>query len=208
MGLFLTVWSLSALALLVPAIVVPMLKLSAFIEPFTLQVGSGSFFFEQQTLLYQNKSILNLLSLLVQSGKINLLVLAVGMVFFCLILPILKTFSSIVSIFKPEITANNRAIHWLAFSSSKWSMTDVLVVAFLMAVIGMDQLVSSHVAALNELLRQSQLLVASSSSNLGAGFYFFVGFVFLSFLISGRTKAYYHLRIGAKSAHLNPPPRS
>ena len=60
-------------------------------------------------------------------------------------------------------------------------MADVFVVALIMAYIGMDQLVSSHTSAMNALFAEAQFVQAASASELGMGFYFFLGFVVLSF---------------------------
>ena len=66
--------NLSILALLAPGIFVPMMKLKAFIEPFTVSIGGASLYFDQQLLLYQNKSIGDLVNLLINTGSLHYLV--------------------------------------------------------------------------------------------------------------------------------------
>ena len=173
--------NLSILALLVPGIFVPMMKLKALIEPFTVTIGGASLYFDQQLLLYQNKSIGDLVNLLIETGQPSLFVLAAGMTLFCVLIPVSKCLAAIVLVLRAKHGTAHPALKWLATDSGKWSMADVFVVALIMAYIGMDQLISSHTSAMNTLFDEAQFVQAASASELGMGFYFFVSFVGLSF---------------------------
>lgn len=174
--------NVSILALLVPGILVPMMKLKAFIEPFEVSVGGISLYFDQQLLMYQNKSVGDLASLLIETGQPPLLALAAGMTLFCVLIPVSKCLAAIVLLLRSTGSRpTHPALHWLAIESGKWSMADVFVVALIMAFIGMDQLIASHTDAMNTLFTEAQFVQAASASELGMGFYFFLSFVVLSF---------------------------
>ena len=173
--------NVSILALLVPGILVPMMTLKAFIEPFEVSVGGISLYFDQQLLMYQNKSVGDLVTLLVETGQPSLFILAAGMTLFCVLLPVSKCLAAIVLLLRTTGRSAHPAIKWLATDSGKWSMADVFVVALIMAFIGMDQLIASHTDAMNRLFTEAQFVQAASASELGMGFYFFLGFVVLSF---------------------------
>lgn len=169
------------LALLVPGIGVPMMKLRAFVEPFTVNVGGASIYFDQQLLMYQNKSIGDLVNLLIETGQLSLFFLAAGMTLFCVLLPAGKCLAAITLLLSNNSSQGRPLLRWLAIDSGKWSMADVFVVALIMAYIGMDQLISSHASAMNTLFAESQFIQIASASELGVGFFFFLAFVLLSF---------------------------
>ena len=173
--------NLSILALLAPGIFVPMMKLKAFIEPFSVTIGGASLYFDQQLLLYQNKSIGDLVNLLINTGQPSLFGLAAGMTLFCVLIPVSKCLAAIALLLRTTHRPAHPVLKWLATESGKWSMADVFVVALIMAYIGMDQLISSHTSAMNTLFAEAQFVQAASASELGVGFYFFVSFVGLSF---------------------------
>ena len=197
-ALILCLLNISILALLVPGILVPMMKLKAFIEPFEMSVGGISLYFDQQLLMYQNKSVGDLVALLVETGQPSLFILAAGMTLFCVLIPVSKCLAAIVLLLR---TTGSRPAHpalrWLAIESGKWSMADVFVVALIMAFIGMDQLIASHTDAMNRLFTEAQFVQAASASELGMGFYFFLGFVVLSFWTARECKGVLQGRNGA-----------
>ena len=188
--------NVSILALLVPGILVPMMKLKAFIEPFELSVGGASLYFDQQLLMYQNKSVGDLATLLIETGQPSLLALAAGMTLFCVLIPVSKCLAAIVLLLQTTPKPVHPALKWLAIDSGKWSMADVFVVALIMAFIGMDQLIASHTDAMNTLFTEAQFVQAASASELGMGFYFFLGFVVLSFWTAKECKNVLGNRIG------------
>ena len=173
--------NISILALLVPGILVPMMKLKAFIEPFEMSIGGARLYFDQQLLMYQNKSVGDLVALLVETGQPSLFILAAGMTLFCVLIPVSKCLAAIVLLLRTKSSSAHPALKWLATDSGKWSMADVFVVALIMAFIGMDQLIASHTDAMNTLFTEAQFVQAASASKLGMGFYFFLSFVVLSF---------------------------
>ena len=173
--------NIAILALLVPGIFVPMMTLKAFIEPFSMTVGGAVLEFDQQLLMYQNKSIADLVTLLLETGQHSLWFLAAVMTLFCVLIPISKCLAALFLLLGPDNSPTNPVLRWLAIDSGKWSMADVFVVALIMAFIGMDQLIASHTSAMNALFSEAQLVQAASASELAMGFYFFLGFVALSF---------------------------
>ena len=184
----LSLLNISILALLVPGIFVPMMKLKAFIEPFTVSIGDASVYFDQQLLMYQNKSIADLVSLLLKTGQPSLFLLAAVLTLFCVLLPVGKCLAALSLLARRNKRSAQPLMRWLAVDSGKWSMADVFVIALIMAYIGMDQLISSHTDAMNTLFADAQFVQAASASELGMGFYFFLGFVGLSFWTAGKCK--------------------
>jgi len=196
-ALILCLLNISILALLVPGILVPMMKLKAFIEPFEMSIGGARLYFDQQLLMYQNKSVGDLVALLVETGQPSLFILAAGMTLFCVLIPVSKCLAAIALLLRTTGRPAHPAVKWLATDSGKWSMADVFVVALIMAFIGMDQLIASHTDAMNRLFTEAQFVQAASASELGMGFYFFLGFVVLSFWTARECKGVLQGRNGA-----------
>ena len=189
--------NIAILALLVPGIFVPMMTLKAFIEPFSMTVGGAVLEFDQQLLMYQNKSIADLVTLLLETGQHSLWFLAAVMTLFCVLIPVSKCLAALFLLLAPDNSPTNPVLRWLAIDSGKWSMADVFVVALIMAFIGMDQLIASHTSAMNALFSDAQFVQAASASELAAGFYFFLGFVALSFWTAGQCRSVLAERAGS-----------
>ena len=73
-----------------PAYSYPLMALKAFIEPFSMTVGGAVLEFDQQLLMYQNKSIADLVTLLLETGQHSLWFLAAVMTLFCVLIPVSK----------------------------------------------------------------------------------------------------------------------
>ena len=101
------------------------LTLEADLELFSVdQTFPGRIYY-----LYQNKSIIELISLLYTGG--NYLV-AVALFLFSIVFPILKLFSSVVIFTYPKSRRSKKAVN-VVNSLGKWSMVDVFVSAIFLA---------------------------------------------------------------------------
>jgi len=112
--------------------------------------------------LYQNKSILELISHLYTGG--NFLV-AILLIFFSIVFPLIKLFSSIIILLNPKSKTAKRAVPTVVYLG-KWSMPDVFVVSIFLAVFSTTNMNAG---------------VDTASATL-IGTYFFLSFVVLSIM--------------------------
>jgi len=112
--------------------------------------------------LYQNKSILDLIKLLYTGG--NFLV-AILLIFFSIVFPLIKLFSSIIIFLNPHNKSAKKFVPIVVYMG-KWSMPDVFVVSIFLAYFSTTNMNAG---------------VDTASATL-IGTYFFLSFVVLSIL--------------------------
>jgi len=160
------VFIFAALSFLYLGLQNPMLEIEAYSKD--LELGSGLFSktFEGRTYyLYQNKSILELITLLFSGG--NLLV-GICVLVFSIIFPLFKLTASLIALLKPNTKMAQRSLSVIN-KLGKWSMADVFISAVFLAVFSF--------ANMN--------LGVDTSSNTLIGLHFFLAFVLLS-IVSGQ----------------------
>ncbi len=176
---------LSSLLLLILGILTPMIEIEAQISSFTLMLQGEPVQFTQQVLFFQSKSIVDVISLLIQTEKIDMIIVAGLLGVFSILFPLLKVLASVIYIGSWHGFHQNRYVKFFALSSAKYSMADVLVVAMFMAFIGLDGMVSHQLENLY-VHDQKYNLLTYNGTGLQEGFYLFLGFVFFSMLFSSK----------------------
>lgn len=157
---------------LVPGLFSPMLEISAFKDNVTVPIqfevpylGSVIDFsktFEGRTYFYyQSKSVVALIFLLFEKKNY---VVAVSILLFSLVIPVLKLLVSCLLLFFRE---KDSVVAKIVLNSGKWSMADVFVAACFLSFLSFNNLQTGMIAA------QSNTLV---------GLYFFLAYVILSIL--------------------------
>jgi hypothetical protein len=79
--------------------------------------------------------------------------------------------------------AENKFITYFAFQSGKWSMADVIVIAILMAYIGLNGLLEAQLARLN-IPVQSLTIISTHNTALQPGYLIFIAFVLFGLVLS------------------------
>jgi hypothetical protein len=173
--------------LLFGGLVAPMIELEARIAKLSLTVLGETISFSNQVMYYQNKSVLDVVGILLNTGDFRMQLVAVLVTSCSILLPMLKLVMSLVYYSDFRGWRNNRAVGLIALESGKWSMADVMVLAMFMAFIGLDGIVKSQLSQLGP-GDGGTLVVTAGGSQLQAGFYLFLGFVISSMVFSEALK--------------------
>lgn len=124
----------SALCFLYLGLNSPFLEIEAFMDDFALTadfgIGETELVIDGRVYaLYQNKSVLELIKMLYLGGNI---VVAILILFFSIIFPIVKLTSSIIVFLAPGAKYSQKAVAVID-KLGKWSMADVMVAAIFLA---------------------------------------------------------------------------
>jgi hypothetical protein len=144
--------------------------------------------FKNQVLFYESKSILGVVKVLfAQTGADSL---AVGALILCfsILFPVTKLMSTGIHLLSKRRLAENPVIKFFAFQSGKWSMADVIVIAVLMAYIGLNGLLNRQLAALN-INSHDLTLITTNNTSLQPGYIIFISFVLYGLILSTILKA-------------------
>jgi Paraquat-inducible protein A len=184
---------LSALILLVVGLTSTMIQIDARITSMDFHLLGQNISFKDQVLFYQSKSIVDVVHILIQTGKIDSMIVGVLILVFSILFPITKLSSTGVYMLDKRKWAKNKVIHYFAFESGKWSMADVLVIAILMTFIGFNGIVNSTLSDLN-MNNGTITSFTTNNTSIQPGYIIFIGFVLYSFTLSYILKNITHLR--------------
>jgi len=161
----------------------PMIEIDARIQRFEFQLLGEHILFKDQVLFFRSKSILEVVSLLVQSSRVDSFLVGLLILAFSVILPVSKLTANGAYLFSSPAIRRNKIVQWFAFKSGKWSMADVMVVAIFMAYVGFDGMIDNQI---QQVEYKSQMLssVATNNTSLLAAFFLFLSFVLYSLILS------------------------
>lgn len=171
-----------ALVILATSVSTPMLEIDARISELHFKLMGENVSFEEQMIFYQSKSILDVVTLLLQSKPIDAIFVGILILAFSVLMPALKLITLILYALIKKIR-NSSFVNWIAFWSGKWSMADVMVVAIFMSYVAFDGIIQNQ---LRHIDRESEAVKALTTNNTGlqAGFFLFVTYVLFSMLLS------------------------
>ncbi len=168
----------------------PMIEIDARIDRLQFSLMGELVHFSDQVLYFKSKSILEVVQLMWEQGKADLLLVALLVLAFSVLFPLAKTLASLFYIHsnapKPPPSRGRHHsgwIHLLVFKTGKWSMADVMVVAIFMSYIGFSGIVSEQLGQLEGIARNADVLTTNHSS-LQIGFFMFAAYVILSLSIA------------------------
>lgn len=171
-----------AAVLLLTGLSLPMIDIEATIASFSFTLVGEPVEFKDQVLFFQSKSILQVVWLLLKSGGVGLLLVALLVFSFSVLFPIAKLTASVLTIVR-----NEPPTHWLhrflVFKSGKWSMADVMVVAIFMSYIGFNGVINSQLTQLAAFSGNVEIFTTNNSV-LQSGFYLFTGYCIVGILLS------------------------
>lgn len=139
--------------------------------------------FTDQVIYYRSKSILQLVQILLKTGKVDSILVGIMVLTFSVILPISKLISTEVYLFGKVKWRTNKILHWLAFKSGKWSMADVMVVAIFMAYVGFNGILDNQLEDLN-VKTDSLTSIATNYTSLQPGYILFIAYVIFGLILS------------------------
>ena len=161
----------------------PMIDIDARISRISFQLVGEPIEFTDQVLFFQSKSIIDVVRLLLETGKAGMVIVGLMVLSFSVIFPIAKLAASALYAYRVRGLQENGLVQFFALKSGKWSMADVLVVALFMAYIGFDGVISTQLNQLRGAAAGMDVLTANNTS-LRAGFYLFLGFCIAGMLLA------------------------
>ena len=178
---------LSALILLIVGLTTTMIQIDARIQEMDFYLLGQNITFKNQVLFFQSKSILEVVQLLLKTGKLDSEIVGVLILAFSILFPMMKLLSTGIYMLDQRRWSKNKFIYYFAFKSGKWSMADVMVVALLMTYIGFNGLVNSTLSDLN-LNNGTISSITTNNTAIQPGYIIFIGFVLYGFTLSGILK--------------------
>jgi hypothetical protein len=176
-----------ALVLLVVGVTTSMIELDARLKEMDFQLVGSTVSFPDEVLFFQSKSILNVVKILMQTGKIDMLIVGSLILIFSIFFPLAKLSSGCIYLYCSDKIKKNKLLNFFAFRSGKWSMADVTVVAIMMAYIGLNGVLASQLSNLN--VRSASLTsITTNNTTLQPGYIIFVGFVIYGLFLSEALK--------------------
>src|SRR3989337_1079843 len=114
----------------------PMIEIDARIKEMSFLLIGERISFNDQVIFFQSKSIVDVVRMLIETGKYDSAFVGILILVFSIIFPIGKLLATKVYLLGNEKCRANKVVQFFAFKSGKWSMADVKVVAIFMAYIG------------------------------------------------------------------------
>lgn len=174
--------TLFCLVFLVCGLMFPMIEIDARIQEMSFTLLGEPVTFNDQVLYYRSKSILEVVSVLLQQGKWDVGLVGALVLLFSVIFPVSKLICSLLYVYRTAI-AHNPILRFMVFKTGKWSMADVMVVAIFMSYIGFTGILTEQLNQLEGLTKSLDILTTNQSS-LQTGFFLFTGFAVLNLLLS------------------------
>lgn len=172
-----------ALIVLFAGVTSPMIEIDARIKELTFYLIGEPIEFKDQVIFFQSKSIVDVVTILLETGKYDSIIVGALIMIFSILFPVAKVLSTKLYLLGKTKWRNNKVVRYFAFKSGKWSMADVYVIAIFMAYIGFKGILDNQVKGLT-MQTDSLVSLSTSETSLQPGFVLFVGFVLFSLVLS------------------------
>ncbi len=160
-----------------------MIEIDARIREMSFLLIGERISFHDQVIFFQSKSIVDVVHILIQTGKFDSAGVGILILMFSIVFPIAKLTATKLYLLGNERWRNNKVIQFFAFKSGKWSMADVNVVAIFMAYIGFKGILDNQLSKLN-MQTESLASISTNETSLQPGFLLFVSFVLFGLVLS------------------------
>lgn len=188
---------LLAFVFLFTGITAPMIEIDARIQHINFLLVGKSIEFDDQVLFYQSKSIMDVVRILIETGKADSIFVGILILVFSIVFPVAKLISTKLYLLGSPVFRNSPVVRFFAFKSGKWSMADVMVVAVFMAYIGFHGILESQMGVMNNAMNNDYVTsIATNKTSLQPGFILFITFVFFGLILSAILK-----RIAPETVH-------
>lgn len=168
--------------ILLTGVASPMIEIDARFREMSFFILGENIEFSNQFIFYRSKSILEIISIMMRTGKLDSTIVALLILAFSVLLPFLKLVSMSLFLVSAKFRSNVVA-RWMTFKSGKWSMADVIVVAIFMAYVAFQGILDNQLAGLNQ-NSETVTAITTNHTALQPGFYVFVTYVVFSILLS------------------------
>jgi hypothetical protein len=173
---------LFSIVLLAGGVLSPMLEVEVKITSLHATLLGTPVAFGEQSLYFRSKNVLEVFQTLLEMGRPEMTVVAVLVLTFSVVFPMLKMLALSACLFKPALLRGSRIVKFFALDSSKWSMADVMAVAIFMSFVAFNGLIGS--ALQDAMSAGGQLAIPTNSSKILPGYYLFIGFCLASIFLS------------------------
>ena len=168
--------------ILLTGVASPMIEIDARFREMNFFILGENIEFSNQFIFYRSKSILEIISIMMSTGKLDSTIVALLILAFSVLLPFFKLVSMSLFLISSKFRTNSVA-RWMTFKSGKWSMADVIVVARFMAYVAFQGILDNQLAGLNQ-NTETVTAITTNHTALQPGFYVFVTYVVFSILLS------------------------
>lgn len=172
-----------AFILLAVGLTASMIEVDARIRSLDFVLLGEHVLFKDQVLFFQSKSIMDVVRVLISQPGIDSILVGVLILVFSILFPVVKLSSTGIHLLANKRLAENGVIKYFAFQSGKWSMADVIVIAILMAYIGLNGLLEGQLQALN-IKNDSLTILTTNNTSLQPGYIIFISFVLYGLILS------------------------
>ena len=174
---------LFAFILLAVGLTASMIEVDARIRSLDFVLLGEHITFKDQVLFFQSKSIMDVVRVLIGQPGIDSILVGVLILAFSILFPVVKLSSTGIHLLGRKKLAENGIVKYFAFQSGKWSMADVIVIAILMAYIGLNGLLEGQLQALN-IKNDSLTILTTNNTALQPGYIIFISFVLYGLILS------------------------
>ena len=174
---------LVALVILAAGLTAPMIEIDARFKEVNFLLVGEEITFKDQVIFFQSKSIVDVVKILLETGKIDSIIVGALILLFSIVFPVTKLLAAQFYLMGSEGLRKNKIINFFAFKSGKWSMADVYVIAIFMAYIGFQGILDNQLSILN-VESESLMSISTNETSLQPGFLLFIAFVLFSLLLS------------------------
>jgi hypothetical protein len=171
-----------SIALLVGGVLSPMLEVEARITRLDVTLLGTPIEFREQSLYFRSKNVLEVFQTLIEMGRPEMSVVAVLVLLFSVVFPVLKMLALSASLLRPALLRTSRIVKFFALETSKWSMADVMVLAIFMSFVAFNGVIGSAMDGMRDSVQQ--LALPTNSSKILPGYYLFIGFCLASIFLS------------------------
>lgn len=168
--------------ILLTGVASPMIEIDARFRAMNFFILGEEIQFSNQYIFYRSKSIFEIITIMISTGKIDSMVVAFMIFSFSVLLPFMKLTSMSIYLYSAKYRTHKLA-KWMTFKSGKWSMADVIVVAIFMAYVAFQGILNNQLEGLNQ-SNETLTAITTNHTALQPGFYIFVTYVVFSILLS------------------------
>ena len=168
--------------ILLTGVASPMIEIDARMQNMSFVILGETIDFSNQYIFYRSKSIMEIISIMMATGKYDSIIVAALILAFSVLLPYTKLLSMGIYTVSDRFRTS-KVGSWLALKSGKWSMADVMVVAIFMAYVAFQGILDNQLAGLNR-STETMTAITTNNTSLQPGFYIFVTYVLFSILLS------------------------
>ncbi|WP_051205539.1 paraquat-inducible protein A [Salinimicrobium xinjiangense] len=174
---------LVALIVLFAGLTAPMIEIDARFQQVNFLIIGEQITFNDQVIFFQSKSILQVIGILFDTGKLDSFFVGLLILVFSIVFPLAKLLSTQIYLAGGAKLRKNKILRFFTFKSGKWSMADVYVIAIFMAYIGFQGILDNQLSNL-DMETETLVSISTNKTSLQPGFIIFIAFVLFSLSLS------------------------